>query len=68
MTEEQDGRALRREAREKYDAMNMSQLQKMCDQSWLDPTGSREDMTERLIHYEAETNDWPVSRTATLSI
>ena len=61
MTEEQDGRALRREAREKYDAMTLAQIKKVCDQSWLETSGSREDMIERLVGYDAEINDWPVS-------
>ena len=60
VSEELDGRELRRQARAKYDTMTLSQLQATCDQSWVDASGSREEMIERLIHYEASTNDWPV--------
>jgi hypothetical protein len=60
VSEELDGRELRRQARAKYDTMTLSQLQATCDQSWVDASGSREEMIERLIHYEATTNDWPV--------
>ena len=54
------GRELRRQAREKYEAMTIPQLRNMCESSWLEATGSQEDMIKRLIHYDATTNDWPV--------
>lgn len=57
---EEDGTELRRRAREKYDSMTVPQLQAMCEQSWLEKDGRREDLIKRLIHYEAETNEWPV--------
>lgn len=60
VSEELDGRELRRQAREKYEAMTRQQLIKMCDESWVDATGSQEEMIKRLIQYDASTNDWPV--------
>ena len=60
VSEELDGRELRRQAREKYEAMTIPQLRKMCESCWIDATGSQEDMIKRLIHYDATTNDWPV--------
>ena len=59
---EEDGRELRRKAREKYEAMNMRQLRATCESSWLDESGSTEDMIKRLIDYDATTNDWPADR------
>ena len=60
VSDELDGRALRRKAREKYEAMSTDQLRRTCDSSWVDTSGSSEDMIKRLIEYEATTNDWPV--------
>ena len=61
MKEELNGTELRRRAREKYEAMTLTQLQQMCEHSWLDTEGRREDLVNSLIQYDADCNDWPVS-------
>ena len=64
VSEELDGRELRRLARAKYDTMTLAQLRATCEQSWVSASGSREEMIERLIQFEATTNDWPVCLSA----
>ncbi len=60
-----DEEATYESARVKYEGMTMSQLKKMCKDSWLDEDGDKDDLVERLVDYDKPPGGWGKRRSPT---
>ena len=56
--DDSDERPSLKSVRAKYNAMNRSQLKKMCRESWLEADGDKEDLIARLVDYEKPAEGW----------
>ena len=57
-SDDSDERPSLKSVKAKYNAMNKSQLKKICRDSWLDQDGDKEDLIARLVDYEKPAEGW----------
>jgi hypothetical protein len=53
--------------RRKFQAMTLTQLKKLCADSWLSQVGTREQVVARLVDYEKPAGGWPSASPGTPS-
>jgi hypothetical protein len=56
--QDSSGVATEEATRAKYEAMTLAQLQKTCRATWLEETGSRRALVDRLTENDAPSDGW----------